>query len=67
MVMSMWSVPDQETEELMICFYQNILSDKMSHSQALRRAELTLMEEAGKRYGAPNPLFWGAFVFLGEP
>ncbi|MBW1942551.1 MAG: CHAT domain-containing protein, partial [Deltaproteobacteria bacterium] len=67
MVMSMWSVPDQETKELMIAFYRNILSGNMNRCQALRRAALQQMQIIRERYGSANPFYWGAFVFMGEP
>jgi CHAT domain-containing protein len=67
MVMSMWAVPDRETKELMVEFYKNIISGKMNRSQALRQAALKEMKIVKERYGAANPLFWGAFVFMGEP
>ena len=63
--MSMWSVPDRETKELMIQFYENIKSG-MNRSQALRQAALKEMKIVKKRYGYANPLYWGAFVFQGE-
>jgi tetratricopeptide (TPR) repeat protein len=67
LVMSMWPVPDQETKELMVLFYRNIQVGKMNRSQALRRAALKQMQVVKERYGHTNPLFWGAFVYLGEP
>ena len=67
LVMSMWSVPDKETKELMIEFYKNILSGEMNRCQALKQAALKEMKVVKKRYGHTNPLFWGAFVFMGEP
>jgi CHAT domain-containing protein len=67
LVMSMWSVPDKETKELMVEFYKNILSGKMNRCQALRHAALKEFKIVKERYGFPNPLFWGAFVFMGEP
>jgi CHAT domain-containing protein len=67
LVMSLWSVPDKETQELMVQFYKNILSGKMTRCQALRQAALQEMQVVKKRYGHPHPLYWGAFVFLGEP
>ena len=66
-VMSMWSVPDKETQELMTEFYKNIVSGKMNRNQALRQAVLKEMKITEQRYGKNNPLFWGAFIFLGEP
>ena len=67
LVMSMWSVPDKETKELMVEFYKNILSGKMNRCQALKQAVLKEMKVVKKRYGHTNPFFWGAFVFMGEP
>ena len=66
-VMSMWSVPDQETKELMVKFYQNIASGKTPPSRALRQAALAQKQICQERYGHTNPLFWGAFVYLGHP
>jgi CHAT domain-containing protein len=65
LVMSMWEVPDRETQELMIQFYKNIAAG-MNRSHALRQAVLEEMQIAKERYGYAHPLFWGAFVFLGE-
>lgn len=64
-VMSMWSVPDRETKELMVEFYKNFL-DGDDRCQALRQAAIKQMKTVKKRYGNTNPYFWGAFVFMGE-
>jgi CHAT domain-containing protein len=61
MVMSMWSVPDEPTKDLMVEFYKNILSGKLDRCQALRQAALKMKQKYGE-----NPFFWGAFVFLGQ-
>jgi CHAT domain-containing protein/Flp pilus assembly protein TadD len=66
-VMSMWSVPDAETKELMIEFYRGAQSGKMNRCQALRQAALKQMAVVKQRYGYPHPFYWGAFVFMGEP
>ena len=67
LVMSMWSVPDLETRELMVAFYQNLALGNMNRNQALRKATLKLMKQTRQKYGQAHPLFWGAFVFMGEP
>jgi len=65
---SLWSVPDLETKDLMVEFYRRYLSDeKMSKSEALRQAQLAVIEQLRKRYGAAPPAYWGAFVCIGEP
>jgi CHAT domain-containing protein len=66
-VMSMWSVPDAETKELMIAFYRGTQSGRTDRCQALRQAALQQMAVVRQRYGYPHPFYWGAFVFMGEP
>ena len=67
LIMSMWSVPDKETRELMIEFYKNIKSSKMNRCQALRQAALKEMKIVKKRYGQAYPICWGGFVMVGDP
>jgi CHAT domain-containing protein len=64
-MMSMWSVPDQETQELMTKFYGKWLSGMEKH-EALRQAQLEERETVRKRYGKDLPYYWGAFVLVGR-
>ena len=66
LVMSMWSVPDLETSELMANFYRNIIFGKMNRAQALRQAIVQQIGIVRKRYGMAYPFYWGAFIFMGE-
>jgi CHAT domain-containing protein len=65
LLMSMWSVPDKETQELMALFYQKWLSG-MEKPEALRQAQLEERETVKKRYGKDLPFYWGAFVLVGR-
>jgi tetratricopeptide (TPR) repeat protein len=60
LVMSLWSVPDEATRELMVNFYERTLGGE-PRADALRAAQTDLR----RRY--PDPLYWGAFVCLGDP
>jgi CHAT domain-containing protein/tetratricopeptide (TPR) repeat protein len=60
LVMSLWKVPDAQTQELMEDFYQRLLKGQ-SRAEALRQAQLALK----KRY--PDPFYWGAFICQGDP
>ncbi len=64
-MLSLWSVPDKETQELMTTFYSNWLSGMEKH-EALRRAQLEIREEIKQRYGRDLPYYWGAFVLVGR-
>lgn len=65
LMMSMWSVPDKETQELMSLFYQKWMSG-MEKPEALRQAQLEERETVKKRYGKDLPFYWGAFVLIGR-
>jgi CHAT domain-containing protein/tetratricopeptide (TPR) repeat protein len=65
-LMSMWSVPDRETQELMTLFYANWLSGQDKH-EALRQAQLKEREVVRQRYADKDlPFYWGAFVLVGR-
>ena len=59
---SLWSVNDKATEELMAVFYQKLLQEKMTPSAALREAQL----EMYRKKPWSNPYYWAAFVQQGE-
>ena len=60
LVMSLWKVPDRQTQELMEEFYRRLL-DGQPRAGALRHAQLAMKE----RY--PDPYYWGAFICQGNP
>ena len=59
-IVSLWSVNDQSTAELMLRFYQKMLQEKMSPAAALRAAQISMWKE--KR----EPYSWAAFILQGE-
>jgi len=64
-LMSLWSVPDRETQELMTLFYSKWLAGQ-EKPQALREAEMELRAKVKVRYGEDLPLYWGGFVLVGR-
>ncbi|HEV8370134.1 MAG TPA: CHAT domain-containing protein, partial [Pyrinomonadaceae bacterium] len=60
---SLWSVADRSTAELMTDFYRRLLAaNESSASSALRGAQLAMI--AGKKYSAP--FYWAPFVLVGD-
>jgi CHAT domain-containing protein len=60
---SLWSVADKSTADLMTDFYKRLLSTEGStSSSALRGAQLAMI--TGKRYSAP--FYWAPFVLVGD-
>jgi CHAT domain-containing protein/tetratricopeptide (TPR) repeat protein len=60
LVMSLWKVPDQQTQELMVDFYCRILKGQ-PRAEALREAQIAIKEKN------PEPYCWGAFICQGDP
>jgi CHAT domain-containing protein len=58
-IVSLWSVPDSTTTDLITSFYHN-LDTNPNKAQALRQAMLTTMK------AHPNPIDWAAFTLIGE-
>src|SRR5262249_51363485 len=71
---SLWAVPDDATEALMVEFYRNLWERQLSRLESLRQAQIALLE--GKVYrpreadaNAPKrlpPYHWAAFVLSGS-
>jgi CHAT domain-containing protein len=61
-VVSLWSVNDQATAELMKRFYQGMLKNGERPAAALRAAQMEMWKEPRWR----EPYFWAAFVLQGE-
>jgi CHAT domain-containing protein len=61
-VVSLWSVNDKATAELMKAFYQGVLTRKQSPAASLRAAQLTLWRQRQWR----SPYYWAAFTSQGE-
>jgi CHAT domain-containing protein len=59
---TLWSVADKPTAELMTDFYQRLLGPTPSPSGAMREAQLGMI--SGKKYSAP--FYWAPFVLVGE-
>jgi CHAT domain-containing protein len=63
LVMSLWSVEDNATNELMQVFYQHLLNGE-SKVQALRAAQCQLLHHSSSIYA--HPYFWAAFRLVGD-
>jgi len=62
LVMSLWPVEDNATNELMQLFYHYLLKGE-SKAQALRAAQCSLLHRADSTY--THPYFWAAFRLVG--
>lgn len=58
-VMSLWSVSDQATQELMSGFYSNWVGG-MTKLESFSKAQQSIKAKY------KHPYFWGAFVMVGE-
>jgi CHAT domain-containing protein len=59
LIVSLWSVPDAPTAELMVSFYDE-LAQGQNQAQALRLAMLSTFQTH------PNPRDWAAFTLVGR-
>lgn len=65
-MVSLWSVADESTSQLMIYFYEYLLEGKSKY-EALRQAKLKLIREGENYKGEPLPAYyWAPFVLIGK-
>ncbi|NCO55362.1 MAG: CHAT domain-containing protein, partial [Bacteroidetes bacterium] len=55
-IMSLWQVPDKETEEFMVTFYTKLLKIK-----DIRKSFNETQKEMRQKY---DPYYWAAFVLI---
>jgi len=58
-LMSLWQVPDEKTQELMTSFYRKWLEEKMPLPEAFEAAQ----QEMREKYR--SPFYWAGFVLVG--
>lgn len=61
-LMSLWQVSDFGTQSLMAQYYENLAAG-MGRSEALRAAQLEMIEES-EEYS--HPFYWAAFILTGD-
>jgi len=59
---SLWNVSDASTTILMQRFYENLIQKKLSKTDALRQAQISMIMEG--QYS--HPFFWAPFVLIGD-
>jgi len=61
-LVSLWSVDDPATAELMKRFYRGMIKENLTPSVALKKAQLEMQRQARWR----SPYYWAGFVLQGE-
>jgi CHAT domain-containing protein len=59
---TLWAVNDQSTALLMSAFYRELTRTKVSRAEALRLAQLSLLQEPRSQH----PRYWAPFVLVGS-
>ena len=63
---SLWTVSDEKTNLLMQRFYSNLWDKKLPRLQALREAQLWMLNSASDGRQRLSPHYWAAFTLSGD-
>ncbi|MFL9459017.1 CHAT domain-containing protein [Tolypothrix bouteillei VB521301_2] len=61
-IASLWNLDDESTAVLMSQFYQELANKKLTKAEALRRAQLALLQNPKYK----RPRYWAPYVLLGN-
>jgi CHAT domain-containing protein/Tfp pilus assembly protein PilF len=61
-LVSLWSVSDVSTATLMGEFYKNLIKEKLDKTDALRKAQLSML--GNEKF--THPFYWAPFVLVGD-
>lgn len=67
-IVSLWSISDKATSQLMIEFYRiyKYGNGRVSKAEALRRAQITILKNNKINRNYSHPAYWASFVVVGE-
>ena len=66
-IMSMWSVPLNETMGLLTHFLNAWLKDKQDRYASFHQAQLAALHQARDHRASGHPFWWAGFVYFGDP
>lgn len=64
LVASLWEIPDKNTSEIMVNFYQG-LKDGLTKDEALRKAKLNYLQSTDNSR-LQHPFYWAGVVVMGD-
>ena len=59
---SLWAVDDRSTSVFMVEFYKQLANSNISKAEALRQAQISLIQQKGFKH----PFYWAPFVLIGN-
>jgi len=61
----LWKISDDASVSLMSTFYRTLALNGGRRAEAIRRAQLSMLQSSDGRYA--NPFYWAAFALYGDP
>ncbi|MEC4892635.1 MAG: CHAT domain-containing protein [Oscillatoria sp. PMC 1051.18] len=65
-IATLWQIDDLATQQLMSQFYTFLKQGNMTKAEALRQAQLTLINNNSANSQWQDPYYWAAFILIGN-
>jgi len=65
-IMSLWSVQDEATQEWMRALYASRLTDHLDTADAMREASVKILRDRRTHHQSTHPFYWAGFVAAGD-
>jgi len=67
LIMSMWEVPDEDSTQQIVTFFDGWLFGDKTRYEAFYAAQLKALNDARTKRGSTHPFWWAGFVYFGQP
>jgi CHAT domain-containing protein len=64
---TLWSVPDEDTQAIVVSFFEGLAQQRLEKAAALCEAQRKYVKDQKTKFGSAHPFYWAALTLTGDP